>query len=482
MKYYFKYKTTMSSSGGTSYLAFDLGASNGRALLGRLRDGELSMETVHRFETPLVAEGQRLYWDMEALQRHLEEGLHQALKAAPSLRSVSVDSWSVDYVPLDAQLRPLRRPYSYRDPVRARAMKRALEHVSPEQIYAVTGIQFLPFNTLYQVLADREEEPDLFERTALRLPIADYFNHRFGGRAVTDFSMASCTQLMDARKRVWSGELLAAFDLPRAGWPEIVPSGTRTGQVTGMPGAAVVTGCSHDTACAVAATPARDEAGAWAYISCGTWSLMGVERKEPLLTEEGRKAGFTNEVGLDGVIRFLKNLTGLWVLQECMRAWKEAGRSVSYDALLREAAGVPPSDGPIDLEDPRFLERGDMLGRIADWLGEHDRPVPETPPALCRLILESLAERYRRTLTTLEGLLGRRIDTIHLVGGGSRNPLLCRLTATACRRNVVAGPAEATAAGNLLVQARTMGDLPEGLSIRDVVRGSFDMRSYSPPS
>ena len=467
----------MSSSGGTAYLAFDLGASNSRAILGRLSDGMMSMEAVHRFTTPLVERDGRLYWDIEALWRDLERGLHRALGTAPGLRSLSVDSWSVDYVPLDEGGRPLRLPFSYRDPVRARQMAAALSHVPPEKVYAVTGIQFLPFNTLFQVLADREEDPALLDRTHLRLPVADYFNHRFGGRPVTDFSMASCTQVMDARTRTWSADLLAAFGLPEQGWPEIVPCGTRTGRANTAPPVAVVTGCSHDTACAVAATPAHADG---AYLSCGTWSLLGVERTTPLLTGEARMAGFTNEAGLDGAIRFLKNLSGLWTLQECMRAWNEAEPGLTYDDLLAGAAACPAPKGLIDLEDPCFLERGDMPGRLAAYCRAHGLPVPETPPALARLLLESLADSYRRTLATLEGLIGHRLDPIHLVGGGARNALLCRLTARACRRTVVAGPAEATALGNLLVQARTMGDLPPGLTVRDVARASSRLTVYPP--
>jgi rhamnulokinase len=463
----------------TYYLAFDLGASSGRAVVGTLEQGQMSMEVVHRFPTPLREDDGRLQWDAEALWRELQTGFAAARETAPSLRSLSVDSWAVDYVPLDADGTPLRDPYCYRDPVRNAVMAEALERVPPERIYGITGIQFLPFNTLYQVLADQQHDPDLLARTHRRLLIADYFNHRFGGRPVVDRSMASTTQAMDARTRQWSADLLDAFALPHRGWPEIVPCGTRIGTVTEAPEVAVVASCSHDTASAVAAVPAEDD-GAWAYISCGTWSLMGVELPEPVLTDAARTAGFTNEAGLDGTIRFLTNLTGLWALQECVREWREAGRAIDYDTLTAEAAAIASPGATIDLDDDRFLGRGGMAERLRAYCREHDQPVPTTRAALTRAILDNIAASYRRTLDALERVLGRRIATIHLVGGGAQNTLLCQLTANACERRVVAGPVEATALGNLLVQARTMGDLPEGQTVRDVARASSTLTTYTP--
>ena len=468
------------------FLAVDLGASSGRALLGTLRDGRVEMEAVHRFETPMIEDGDRLYWDLQALEAEVETGVQKGLDAAPALRSVSVDSWAVDYVPLDEDGQPLRNPYCYRDPRTQAVMDDVLTAELRTEIYDTTGIQFLPINTLYQVLADQRMEPDVVERTALRLPIADYLHYRLCGEAVAERSMASTTQLLDVRTGEWATGLMERLGIDPDTWPRVVPPATRLGplrvpEIADGDPPTVVAGCTHDTACAVAATPADPDGSPWAYISCGTWSLLGVERAAPLLTDAAREAGFTNELGLDGTVRFLKNLTGLWVLQECERAWTAEGQDVDYDTLQREARAANPQ-GTIDLDDARFLERGEMPQKIEAYCREHDQPVPETRGAFARLILESLAADYRDKLERLETVLGEAIEVVHLMGGGARNELLCQWTADATERRVVAGPAEATALGNLLIQARAMGGLPDGASLRDVVRASTALRTYEPAS
>lgn len=461
-----------------SYLAFDLGASSGRAVLGTLEDGVMRMEELHRFETPVAEEEGHLYWDLEGLWRELQEGLRRALDRTPALRSLSVDSWAVDYVPLDAGGRPLRLPYCYRDPRTNGVMERAFETMPPARIFAHTGIQFLPFNTLYQLLADQDDP--VTPPAACCLTIADYFNHRFSGRAVIEVSMASTTQLMDVRTRQWSVPLFEAFGLDPAPWPPIVASGTPLGPVTTHPLVQTIAACSHDTGSAVAAAPVVDETGPWAYVSCGTWSLLGVERAEPLLSERARTAGFTNEAGLDGTIRFLKNLTGLWAVQECVRAWREHGDDVPWERLEAEARSATPGFARIDLEDPYFLARGDMPARLRAWCRDHGQPVADTRGQLVRVLLESIAGSYARALRDLEAVTGQRIETLYVFGGGSKNRLLLELAAGACRTRIVAGPAEATALGNLLVQARTMGDLPAGLTLRDVAARSSDCTVIHP--
>lgn len=468
------------------YLAFDLGASSGRALLGTLEGEVLTMEEVYRFETPLIEDGERLFWDLKALEDALLEGLRAGVETAPTLQSCSVDSWAVDYVPLDADEEPLRNPYCYRDPRTHEGMGETLRRVSREQIYETTGIQFMSINTLYQVLADRQMEPELVERTAQRIPIADYFQYRFSGTRAVELSMASTTQLMNVRTHEWADELMEEVGIDPGSWPEIVPSATKLGSLRQdfLPEANasvdVVAGCSHDTACAVAAVPAKENGEPWAYLSCGTWSLLGVERAAPILTNAAREASFTNEIGLDGTVRFLKNLTGLWVLQECERTWEAEGQTFDYDTLQREAVESSFAGDSVDLDDPRFLERGRMPEKLQTYCHEHDQSVPETRGDFVRLILKSLAADYRDKLNVLEELIDESIRVIHLVGGGSRNELLCQWTADATGRRVVAGPAEATALGNLLIQARTMGGLPDGRSIRDVVRASIDLRNYEP--
>jgi rhamnulokinase len=468
------------------FLAVDLGASSGRALLGTLRDGRMEMEAVHRFETPMVEAGDRLYWDLEALEAEVEAGVQKGLDAAPALRSVSVDSWAVDTVPLDADGRPLRDPYCYRDPRTQTVMDDVLTAELRTEIYDTTGIQFLPINTLYQVLADQRMEPELAERTALRLPIADYLHYRLCGEAVAERSMASTTQLLDVRTGDWATGLMERLGIDPDTWPRVVPPATRLGplrvpEVADGDPPTVVAGCTHDTACAVAATPTDPDGPPWAYISCGTWSLLGVERAAPLLTDAAREADFTNELGLDGTVRFLKNLTGLWVLQECERAWAAEGQDVDYDTLQREARAADAL-APIDLDEARFLERGQMPQKIEAYCREHDQPAPSTRGEVARLVLESLAADYRDKLALLETVLDERVEVMHLMGGGSRNELLCQWTADATGRRVVAGPAEATALGNLLIQARAMDGLPDGTALRDFVRASTPLRTYEPTS
>lgn len=463
----------------STHLAFDLGAGSGRAMLGTLADGRLRVEELHRFATPVRERGGRLTWDLEALWDELRTGYERARRAAPALASLSVDSWGVDYVPLDRGGAPVRPPYCYRDPRTAGMMAQALTEVPRRELYAATGVQFMEVNTLYQALADRILEPELTARTAVRLMIADYFHYRFCGRAVAERTLASTTQLVDVRSGDWAFDLIRRLQLAPRTWPPIVPPGTPIGRTA--EGVAVVAGCSHDTASAVAAAPADASGPPWAYVSSGTWSLLGVERNGPLLSDAAFRANFTNEAGVDGTVRFLKNLTGLWVLQECARAWRGAGSPAGHDELTRQAEAAGPVRRVVDFDDPEFAQRSDdMPGRIRRHCRTRGLPAPRTRGQTVRLILESLAQAYRRKLRTLEALVGQRLPVLHIVGGGARNALLCRLAAEACGCTVVAGPAEATAIGNLLVQARAAGALPAGRSIRGVVRASVTPAVYRP--
>lgn len=461
----------------TTHLAFDLGASSGRAILGRLDGARLALEEVHRFTTPLREEEGRLYWDLAALRGEIEAGMAAALAHAPDLASVSADSWGVDYAPLGADGAPLRDAWCYRDPRVAGFMARAFEAAPREAIYAATGIQFMEFNTLYQVLADLAFEPERVRATRTRVMMADYANMLLGGRVVAERSLASTTQLLDVHTGDWDAALMQRLGIDPAAWPPVVAPGTVIGRTP--TGAAVVAGLSHDTAAAVAAVPAAPGAP-WAYLSCGTWSLLGIEETGPVLTEKAQIAGFTNEAGFGGTVRFLKNLTGLWVLQECEREWQAEGETHTYRELVREAAEAPSIGKVVNLNDARFSYRGEMQQKLRAYCREYAIAPPETRGALVRLILDSMAEGHRAALRELESLIGYEIEALHIVGGGAQNDLLCRLTADACGCKVVAGPAEATAMGNLLIQAHTMGDLPEGMSIRDVVRASVPLKTYEP--
>ena len=470
----------------TSYLAIDLGASSGRAMIGVLEDGVMRLDEVHRFRTPLVDDDAHLRWDIELLTGEVFRSLAVALQREPTLRSVSVDSWGVDYVPLAPDGSPVRSPYAYRDQRTAGLMCAAADMIGAARVYEVTGIQFMDINTLPQVLADVRHEPLQLASTASRLLIADYMLYRLSGVAVAERTLASTTQLMDVRRGSWSSELIGAVGDDVSRWPRIVAPGTALGPVLPavLPAGIatspmVVATCSHDTAAAVAAVPA-DDAAPWAFISSGTWSLVGAEIDAPNVTPGAFESGFTNEAGIDDTIRFLKNRMGMWVFEECAREWGIAGNPVDYAAVLDAAAEASPPDVTLDLNAPEFAVRGDMLTTLARARAAQGLALPESRAGIVRLVVESLAISHRDAIEQLDALLGRRSAVIHVVGGGSRNRLLNQLTASACGRRVVAGPVEATALGNLLVQARAMGDLPAGLTVRQVAARSATVELFEP--
>jgi rhamnulokinase len=461
------------------YLAIDLGASSGRAILGHLDGDRIELEETHRFETPVLEEDGHFYWDLDRLTEEVKVGFSKGLEIQPTLRSVSVDSWSVDYVPLDELGKPLRNPYCYRDARTDGMIEKAFESISRQDLYALAGIQYMPFNTLFQLLADVEFEPELFSKKRNRLLIADYFNYVLGGRSVIDLSNASSTHMIDAKSQDWSPKIVQTFGIDSSTLPEIVPSGTVIGTRADSVLVSVIASCSHDTGAAVAAVPADDTTDNWCYLSLGTWALIGIESETPILTEKALEAGFTNEVGLGGRIRFLKNLVGMWPLQECMRQWNESG-TVTYDMIIREASQAAQQDRFIDLSDPRFMAPGDMERRLLSYCDEVGILRPTNRGTFVRLILASIVNSMKGAVAELESVIGRTIHTIHIVGGGSQNHLLCQMAANATQRRITAGPVEATALGNVLIQAQTMGDLGDGVTIRDVVRNSFDVTEFEP--
>ena len=461
------------------YLAFDLGASNGRTILGTLENNKLKLEEIHRFETYLIEAGERLQWDLGKIWSQLQLGLKKALDTHPELKSLSVNSWAVDYVPIDTKGHPIRNAYCYRDSRVVGMMDKVFNKVKPEDLYSITGIQLMEINSLYQLFADSLTEPDIIDQTDSYLMISEFYNFLFSGRKVNEVSQASTTQFMDIHNRDWSETLAQKLNIPVDKWAEIVPSGTRLGHEKHHKNIEVIAGLSHDTACAVAAVPAKKH-NRWAYISCGTWSLVGTELTHPILTDKARTSGFTNEAGIDSTIRFLKNRTGLWVLQECEREWKEDGDRYTYNELFDEAREVDTDIPIIDLNDQRFSFRGNMQKKISDYCREHRLFIPVTRGEFVAIIMHSLADSYKKTINELESLLEHKIDTIHIVGGGSRNEWLCQLTADYTGCEIIAGPVEATAIGNLLIQARTMGDLKEDTSISDTVKNSFKLVHYHP--
>jgi rhamnulokinase len=466
--------------------AIDLGASSGRVIVGRVGPAALALDEVHRFPNEPVALPDGLHWDALALYREVVAGLGRAAREEPAVRSVGLDSWAIDYGLVDADGRLLGNPYAYRDPRVARGVEHVHEHVSAAHLYARTGIQFLPFNTIYQLAASLGT-PEL-ESAAAMLLMPDLLGYWLTGQQVAEATNASTTALLDVATRGWATDIVEeAVGLPTRILPRLGTPGERLGglradvlDATGLAASCELTLVgSHDTASAVVAVPAEDEA--FAYISCGTWALVGVELEAPILTEASRAANFTNEGGVDGRFRFLRNVTGLWLLQESLRTWERAGLPEELGALLAAAAERPPGGPVIDPDDPAFLPPGDMPARIAEACRASDQPPPASRGALVRCILDSLALAFARTLRDAVRLSGRAVRVVHLVGGGSRNELLCQLTADGCGLPVVAGPVEATAIGNVLIQARAHrlldGDLE---ALRSLVRETHPLRRFEP--
>lgn len=470
----------------THYIACDLGAESGRVMLGSLDAGKLTLEEIHRFSNITVKLGSSIRWDILRTFDELKKGLAKVAARGISVSSLSVDSWGVDYVWSGLGQEMLAPAYIYRDHRTDATFAKALATVGREKIFFETGIQLMALNTVYQLMADMETSPELARQADGFLCIADYLHFLFSGVRAAEASLASTTQIYNPATRTWSQELISAFGFPRSAFAEIVPSGTvlgplsdAVGDETGIRGARVVASCSHDTGAAVAAVPA--EAGHdWAFLSSGTWSLIGVELPAPLINESTLEANFTNEGGYGGTTRFLTNIVGLWILQECRRDWESLGEMWDYAELNRLASGAAPLRTLIDPRDARFLKPGDMLAKIRAFALETKQPVPSSPGEFTRAILESLALIYRDALAHIERLTGRSIKTLHIVGGGSQSRLLNQLAADATGRRVLAGPVEATAIGNILVQAISDGKLDSLAGLRKTVGNSVVIEEFQP--
>lgn len=466
----------------TAYLACDLGAESGRLMLGTLDGGKLVLEEIHRFPNAPLKVGQSLHWDIPKLLDEVIAGLFKAAQRKLPVASISTDSWGVDYLLFADDDTLLSPTFHYRDPRTKAGVDAVLAKVDWKTVFAETGIQFMVLNTLFQLGA---ESADRLARTKRILGIGDGFNYLLGGKPVAEESLASTFQLYNPRTKAWSDQLIRILGIRRDAFPAIVPSGTLLGTLspeisrkTGLRDVQVVASCSHDTGAAVAAVPASGRN--WAYLSSGTWSLMGVELDQPIMTEHCRELNFTNEIGFGGSVRLLKNIIGLWLVQECRRDWMKTQRPYDYAELVQLAGEAQPFVSLINPADPRFLGPEEMPAKIAAFCRETSQPVPNDPGATIRCILESLALLYRRTLGQIGELIGARIERLHIVGGGSKNQLLNQLTADALQIPIVAGPVEATAAGNILVQALALGHLPNLTAARAVVRGSLEMQIVQP--
>ncbi len=472
----------------SNYLAFDLGAESGRAVLGSLDEGRLTLSTLHRFANGPVQVLGDLYWDVLGLFKEIKAGLAlYARESGNSLEGIGLDTWGVDFGLLDADGRLLGNPHHYRDPRTEGMLVQAFERVPREEIFAQTGIQFMEINTLYQLLSMAQSGDPTLEQAQTLLMMPDLLNYWLTGRKVCEFSETTTSQCYDPRKRDWATDLIGRLGIPTHIFQEIIQPGTTIGPLqadvrkeVGLGPVPVIAPACHDTGSAVAAVPARDES--FAYISSGTWSLMGVEAKEPVITADSLRHNFTNEGGVCGTFRLLKNIMGLWLVQECRRTWASEGEELSYSDLTRLADEAPAFGPFVDPDDHTFLRPGDMPARIREFCKRSGQPVPESKGQVVRCALESLALRYRWVLERLEEMLGRSLETIHIVGGGCQNGLLCQLTADATQRQVTAGPIEATAAGNILMQALSRGRVATLSDCREIVRRSFEVITYAPGS
>jgi rhamnulokinase len=467
----------------TAVAAVDLGATSGRVMLGHVGHNELRLQPVARFPNGPTATPDGLRWNVTALFEHVLTGLANAARDWPDLASVGVDSWAVDYGLL-AQGNLLAEPFHYRDERNTAAVRGVHQKISADELYSRNGLQHLPFNSLFQLSSDAAVGTLAAADSFLLVP--DLLNFWLSGAQVAERTNASTTGLLDPVTREWDEELIVRLGLPRTLFPQLVDAGVLIGglrpEVRDRVGADlnVVSVASHDTASAVVAVPATDDH--FAYISCGTWGLVGVELDEPVISEAGRAANFTNEGGLDGRVRYLHNVMGLWLLSESVRTWEEQdGETVDLGALLDAAAAVTSPVALFDANAPEFSPPGDMPARIAEWCRVHDQPVPRSKAEFARSIIESLAHDFAAAVQTASELSGRRVNVIHLVGGGSLNTLLCQLTANRSGLPVLAGPVEATAIGNILVQARAAGIVTGDIeSLRALVGRYFTPVTYLP--
>jgi rhamnulokinase len=468
------------------YLAVDLGASSGRVLAGLFDGHDLDLEEVHRFGNGPVNVNGRLYWRTFELWSNILAGLREAgRRYGDAIISVGVDTWGVDFGLLDRNGELLGAPVAYRDARTQGAFDRAFSVVPREEIFAETGLQFMELNTLFQLLAAQRLGSPPLDRAGRLLFMPDLFHWMLTGEAANELTIASTSQIYNPRVGNWSDKLIERFGLPREIFGRIVPPGTTLGPLlpnvadeTGIRNVNVVLPGSHDTASAVLAVPAAQ--GSWCYISSGTWSLMGLETSTPVINEDCATWNFTNEGGVAGTTRLLKNISGLWLVQECQRIWKLRGQDYNWEGLTRLAADATPLRSIVNPDDGRLGAPQDMPATLAALCRESGQPAPEDHGDVIRCALESLALKYREVLGYLEQLGGARVEQIHIVGGGTQNRLLCQMAADACGRPVLAGPIEATAIGNVMMQAIAAGDVADVPQAREVVRKSFDMVEYQP--
>jgi sugar (pentulose or hexulose) kinase len=467
-------------------MAIDLGAESGRAILGKFDGQRLQLTDVHRFSNTPVRLPDGLHWNVLRLLTEIKEGIGLAVhNQGVQLASIGLDTWGVDFGLLDRGGALLSNPYHYRDNRTDGIFEIAFQRMPREQIFELTGIQFMPINSVFQLLSMVVSKSPMLEVAGTFLTMPDLFNYWLTGEKACEFSIATTTQCYDPRQRAWSDPLLAAMSLPRHIFPPIIQPGTVVGPLlnsiaeeTGARNTPVIAPACHDTGSAVAAVPAAGQNFAW--ISSGTWSIMGIESPEAIITPSSLKFNFTNEGGVKGTFRFCKNIAGLWLVQECRRTWAAQGQEHSYAALTQMAAQATPFVSLIDPDYAEFAKPGDMPSRIRAYCKRTGQPEPESKAAIVRCILESLALKYRLVLEHLENMVGGRLAPIHMVGGGTKNRTLSQFTADATNRQVITGPVEATAIGNILMQAIALKDINSLAEGRQVVTRSFELEPFEP--
>jgi rhamnulokinase len=471
------------------YLGVDLGAESGRVMAGIWDGKRIVIEELHRFPNGPVEIAGTLRWDVLRLWAEIQIGLTLAArKYGKSVKSVGVDTWGVDHVLLSKSNELLAQPFHYRDGRTNGIMAGAFGRVPRDEIFTATGLQFMEINTLYQLLAWQKNNPEILDAADCMLMMPDFFHWCLSAAKVAEFTDATTTQFFHPTKRTWSYDLLNSFNLPTNILPGVVSPGTRIGSLhksvahrCGLNEIAVIAPASHDTGSAVAAVPTdHAEQGTWAYLSSGTWSLMGLEVRDAQLSKRVLDFNLTNEGGVDGTYRLLKNITGLWLVQQCKRAFEAKGKKLDYSHLVRLAKAATPLRSFINPDDPRFGNPPDMPAAIRNFCKETRQPIPNSEGALVRCALESLALKYHTVLEQLEEVNGKRVEVIHIVGGGSRNALLNQFTADACNRPVLAGPVEATVFGNVLMQARACSEIGSLTQLRSVVRNSCEIKTFNP--
>lgn len=468
------------------FIAFDLGAESGRAMVASLDGERIALREAHRFANVPVRTLNSLHWDVLGLFDEVRRGLALvAREYGGEAAGIGLDTWGVDFALLGRDDELLGNPFHYRDARTNGMMDEAFKRVPRAEIFERTGVQFMQINSLYQLLAYKRQNSPALENAATLLMIPDLFNFWLTGRKACEFTDATTTQFYDPRARGWARPLLEQLDLPTAMLPEVVPPGTVLGPLhpsvaedVGLGPAPVVAPACHDTGSAVAAIPAEGDDFAW--ISSGTWSVLGAEVSAPVINAQALEYNFTNEGGVAGTMRLCKNVMGLWIVQECRRVWAKQGAERSYDELAERARAAPSFRSLIDPDDHSFLQPGDMPARIAAYCERTGQPAPSDMGAVVRCALESLACKYRFQLERLESLLDRKLSTIHIIGGGTQNKLLCQFTANATGRRVLAGPVEATALGNVLMQAVALGHLGSVAEGRALIRRSFEVAAYQP--